>query len=53
MGAHAPIVFLRVNGWDLQCDSGELERVTMSLAAGELDVESLTVWFRQRTARVD
>lgn len=53
VGAHAAIVFLRGNGWDLDCDSDELERVTMSLAAGELDVESLTVWFRQRAARVD
>ena len=53
VGAHAGIVFLRVNNWDLDCDSDELERVTMSLAAGQMDVESLTVWFRQRSARTD
>lgn len=48
VGAHAAVVFLRVNGWDLAAESDDLEKTTMALAAGDLDVESLTVWFRQR-----
>ena len=45
---HAAVAFLLINGWDLAADSDALERVTMSLAGGQLDVESLTVWFKQR-----
>lgn len=47
VGAHAALVFLVVNEWELAASPKELEDITMTLAQG-LDVESLTVWFRQR-----
>ena len=47
VGAHAALVFLVVNEWELAASPKELEDITMALAQG-LDVESLTVWFRQR-----
>lgn len=47
VGAHAALIFLVVNEWELAASPKELEDITMTLAQG-LDVESLTVWFRQR-----
>ena len=48
VGAHAGLLLLLVNGWEVALTSRELEDVTMRLAAGALDLESLTIWFRQR-----
>lgn len=49
VGAHAALVFLIVNDWDVQATSSDLEKVTMALAQGQLDLESLSIWWRQRS----
>jgi death-on-curing protein len=46
--AHAALVFLMENGWEPTFGAAELVDVTMSAARGEMSVESLTIWFRQR-----
>ena len=38
--------FLRLNGFSLDCDDVELVATFLGLAAGELTVEELTLWFR-------
>ena len=48
VGAHAALVFLFANGWEAAIKPVELEEVTTRLASSELDLESLTIWFRQR-----
>lgn len=48
VGAHAAILFLMLNGWEMNAVSRDVEDVTMAAARGELDLESLTIWFRQR-----
>ena len=48
VGAHASLVFLLVNGWETQATPTELEKVTLALAEGSIDVESLSIWWRQR-----
>ncbi len=49
IGAHAAIVFLLVNGSDLEASSEDLVAITVAVARGEVDAESLAIWFRQRT----
>ncbi|PYQ65254.1 MAG: type II toxin-antitoxin system death-on-curing family toxin [Acidobacteria bacterium] len=51
VGAHAAIVFLRMNGERLEMTSKELEELTLTVARGELDAEALAIWFRQRISR--
>lgn len=51
VGAHAAPLFLALNGGRLEITSNELEDVTLSVARGELDGESLAIWFRQRLGR--
>jgi death-on-curing protein len=53
VGAHAAILFLRLNGYRTGFSSAELEEITMAAARGEVDAESLAIWFRQRTVRSD
>jgi death-on-curing protein len=48
VGAHAALIFLMANGWDITATSSDLEEVTLSLAQSKLDIESLTIWFSQR-----
>jgi hypothetical protein len=33
----------------VEVSDSEFEAVTLSVAAGELDAESLAIWFRQRS----
>lgn len=51
VGAAAAELFVSVNDFTLGASDEELEELTLSLARGELDVEPLTIWFRQRIAR--
>ena len=53
VGAHAAILFLRLNGWQTSISSADLEDITMAVARGEVDAEALAIWFRQRTTRSD
>jgi len=41
-------LFGDMNRYHLLAADEELERVTLSAAQGKLDVEALTIWFRQR-----
>lgn len=48
VGVMAAELFLLVNGVELAASDHDLEELTLSLARGEVDVESLTIWLRQR-----
>ena len=48
VGAQAALVFVVVNGSDLRVSSDELVELTLAVARGEVDAESLAIWFRQR-----
>lgn len=43
--------FVAVNGARLRASDKDLEKLAASIATGELGVEALTVWFRQRIER--
>jgi len=53
VGAHAALLFLALNGARWEIPSKNLEELTLSVARGELDAESLAIWFRQRLERSD
>jgi death-on-curing protein len=53
VGAAATELFLNVNGFELLATDQELEETVMAVARGEMDVEPLTIWLRQRIARRD
>ena len=49
---HAAIeVFLLLNGYELQADVDEQERVILQVAANEMDRDSFTAWLRTRVVR--
>jgi death on curing protein len=48
VGAQAALVFLLVNGSEVEASSEELVEITLAVARGEIDAESLAIWFRQR-----
>ncbi len=50
VGAHAALVFIELNDWTANITPKELEDVTMEVARGNIDIEPLTIWFRQRIA---
>jgi death on curing protein len=47
-GAASVELFFMVNGWALEANDGEMEAVTLDVAKGEVEVEALAIWFRQR-----
>jgi death-on-curing protein len=51
VGVAATEFFLELNGFRLGASDKELEELTLSVARGELDAESLGIWFRQRVER--
>jgi death-on-curing protein len=53
VGAHAALVFALGNGWAPVITSKELVEVTLSVARGELEIEPLTIWFRQHLIRAE
>ena len=53
VGAQAAIVFVVVNSSDLRVSSDELVDLTLAVARGEVDAESLAIWFRQRISSED
>ena len=48
VGAHAALLFVRVNGMQALIPPVELTEVTLSVARGELSAEALAIWLRQR-----
>lgn len=48
VGAAAAELFLLLNRAKFAAADPELEKLTMSVARGELNIEPLTIWFRQR-----
>ena len=48
VGAQAALVFLLVNESEVEASSEEIVEITMAVARGEVDAESLAIWFRQR-----
>ena len=53
VGAAAAELFLELNGFRVAASDRDLEEVTLSVARGEIDAESLAIWFRQRVERVE
>lgn len=53
VGAHAAMLFLMLNGYQTDIPPEELEEITLVVARGKMDVEPLTIWFRQRISRRD
>ena len=48
VGVAAAELFVLVNGWDLRATDEDLEDLTLSVARGDMVIEPLTIWFRQR-----
>jgi death-on-curing protein len=53
VGAAAAELVVEVNGYRLRADDPDLERVSFSVAKGELSCEALAIWFRQRLEPVE
>jgi death-on-curing protein len=53
VGAAAAELLLEVNGWSLIAEDDDLEEITLAVARGEVVVEALAIWLRQRTIRED
>ncbi len=51
VGAAAAELFVLLNGSTIEASDGEFERTSLAVARGEMDVEPLTIWFRQRISR--
>lgn len=51
VGAHAALVFVRINGHEPTMTPKDLEETTLAVARGEMDIEPLTIWLRQRIVR--
>lgn len=49
VAAHALIVFLRVNGFDLRASDDEFFRVTMETAAGNFSADQIKIWLLENT----
>jgi death on curing protein len=50
-GAHAATLFLVLNEYRPDFSSDDIEEITLAVARGEIDAESLAIWFRQRIER--
>jgi death-on-curing protein len=51
VGAHAALVFALGNGWVPVITAAELVEVTLAVARGKMEIEPLTIWFRQHLVR--
>ena len=51
VAASAAELFFELNGQRLDAQDSDLEELTLTVACGELDAESLAIWFRQRLER--
>jgi death on curing protein len=48
VGAHAALLFAAANGFECIATPDEIVQLTLQLAGGEIGVEALAIWFRQR-----
>lgn len=48
VAAHAAILFALVNGLECVATPDEVVAVTLDVAKGQVEVEALAIWFRQR-----
>jgi death-on-curing protein len=48
VGVHAALLFAEVNGFECLATPDEVVEVTLTVARGDLQVEALAIWFRQR-----
>ena len=46
-------LFIESNGRRVLAGDEEFERITLAVARGEVDAESLAIWFRQRISSED
>jgi len=53
VGAHAMVLFLVVNDHEPEFSARELTEMTLAVARGDLPVETIAIWIRQRTRRRD
>jgi death-on-curing protein len=53
VGAAAAELFFMLNDAVLDATDAEMEETTLAVARGEMDVEPLTIWCRQRIVRRD
>ena len=53
VGAHAAVLFLLSNGFELTASPAMLADVTLATARGELSAEALAIWFRQRSRPIE
>ena len=53
VGAHAMLLFLLANDHEPEMSPRELTDATLAVAKGELGVEALAIWIRQRSRRRD
>ncbi len=51
VGAAAAELFVLLNSSTIEASDVEFERIALAVARGEMDVEPLTIWFRQRISR--
>lgn len=52
VGAAASELFLNANGVALAAGDQEIEGMVLSVARGEMAIEPLSIWFRQRMGRI-
>jgi death-on-curing protein len=48
VAAHAAVLFALVDGFECVATPDELVAMAVSVADGKIEVEALTIWFRQR-----
>ena len=48
VGAHAILLFARINGFRIAISPAKLTETVLSVARGELAAEALAIWIRQR-----
>jgi death-on-curing protein len=53
VAAHAAILFVELNGQTFLATPGEVVEMTIAVAKGNVAVEALTIWFRQRLRATD
>lgn len=53
VGAHAGLLFVRINGHRLAISPAELTATVMAVARGELAAEALAIWIRQRLVALE
>jgi len=53
VGAAAAELMGLLNGFELNASDDELEDMTLAVAKGEMNIEPLTIWLRQRIVRAD